>query len=152
MSRLEQETHLDRVPEFTTRPTVLLDPPSLLNEAELSVERDRPGVVREDAEAELVQPSLTRPLDRCREQCGANTAPAPLPKNSHSDLSKPMRTHIHMDRTDDLALNNSDQPPFKSPCRRPQLNIDRRLGRNSIPLLRNGGKHRRQPKTILLSR
>jgi hypothetical protein len=38
-------------------------------------------------------------------------------QNSHSDLSKPVRAHIHMDRTDDLALNNSDQPAFKSRCR-----------------------------------
>ena len=56
-----------------------------------------------------------------------------------------------MDRTDDLAPDDSDQSPFKPPGRCAQLDVDRRLGRDPIPLLRNRSEHGRQPKTILLS-
>ena len=55
-SRSEPQPHFDGVPELAGRPPVLLDAPALLDKAVLAVEGDRRGVVRPDAQAQLVQP------------------------------------------------------------------------------------------------
>ena len=79
---LEQEPHHDRVPELAVRAAVLLHATTLLDEAELAVERDPGVVVREDLERELVQ-AVRRARGRSPRR------PAPTPRRGRATPVRP---------------------------------------------------------------
>src|SRR6266487_1108453 len=87
-TRSEQQAHVDDVPELAALAPDLLEAAPLLHEAVLTVEGDRRGVLRPDAQAQLVQPLLTRPFDRRHHERRAHTAPTPLAGNRHADLAE----------------------------------------------------------------
>src|SRR5207245_145443 len=124
---LEQESHLDRVPELAALAPVVLDAPAFLDEPELAVEGDAGGVVWEDAEAQLVRTLPPRPLDRRGHQGGADAAAAPLAQERHPDLAVPMPGGSDVDRADHLAVGNRDERALERPVRGARLDVDRRL-------------------------
>src|SRR6266542_2298654 len=105
----EKESHLDGVPQRATSAAVLLDTPSLFNEAELAIQSDRRLVVGEDDQAELMQPLVARPIDRCTHQRLAYTAATPGARHRHGDLAKTEAAHLNVERTDDLPRYLGDE-------------------------------------------
>src|SRR3954470_18906346 len=99
----EQEPHLDRVPELAVRAPDLLRAPPFLDEAELPVERDRGGVVRPDAEGQLVQAAVARPLDRGRDERRADAASAPFARHEHPELAEAVAARADVQLAHDLA-------------------------------------------------
>ena len=78
VEQLEQKPHLDRVPELAALAPVVLDAAAFLDEAVLAIEREPGGVVREDAEAQLVQ-SPPR-----AQSIAASISAEPTPRPRHS--------------------------------------------------------------------
>lgn len=94
----------------------MLDTTALVDEAKLVVERDCGRVMREDAEAQLVQASLARPPDCRRDERRTHAAPAPLMRDHHADLAKPERSLLDAQRADDDVANDRDQRPIEFPA------------------------------------
>jgi hypothetical protein len=130
----------------------VLDASTLLDEAELAVERDRGSVVRENAETQLVQAALARPLDRRFEEGRAHAAPAPLARYRHSDLAEPERASLEVQRRDELVVGDRDQHPVKGPACGARLDVDRRLCGDSVTFLGDGGVENRKREAIVLAR
>src|SRR3954453_13089792 len=121
---------------------VLRDTPSLLDEAELVVERNRGGVVGEDIEAELVQTLDPCPLDRRGYEGRPDATSAPLALDEHCELADSEAALANVDHPDDRAVGLGD----KGACRRrgelvrAGIDVDGRLRRDPVALLR----HRRE--------
>src|SRR5512132_4536741 len=140
-TRSEQQAHVDDVPELAALASDLLAAAPLLDEAVLTVERDRRGVLGPDAQAQLVQPLLTRPLDRRHHERRAYTAPTPLPGNRHADLAEPVPAHLDVHRPKELGAHERYERPVERPARSPRLDVDRRLRGNPVTLLSDRGEH-----------
>src|SRR5204863_9167777 len=74
---LEKEPHLDQVPELAIRTPDVLQTESLLDEAELAVQRDCRLVVGEHAQRQLVEPTSPSPVDRGGHEGRSHAASAP---------------------------------------------------------------------------
>ena len=86
--RLEQQAHVDRVPELAVLAADLLDAAALLDEPELSVERDS-GLLC----GNTVRLSLCRPCSRARSIAVARSAePTPRPRHLARPPSRCRRT------------------------------------------------------------
>ena len=136
--QLEQAAHHDRVPQLAAGPPVLLDPPPLLGEAALAVQRDRGGVVREHLEAELVQ-TLARAPGR--------PPPAPAPTPPRGRASRGRRTsRTRRNRGGSPRRGSSRRsglwPPRRSP--RPRRARTRRRAPRRRPAARS--RSRRVPE------
>src|SRR5204862_8041303 len=132
----EHQPHLDGVPELTARAPVLLDATAFLDEAELPVELDSGGVVREDAKAELVQTVAVCPLDRGNQERRADAASAPLARDGHSDLSEAVPTRLDVQQADELRSGDSDDCPVDRPACRARIAVNGLLCRGPGGLLR----------------
>src|SRR4051794_5056273 len=108
MVKSEQEPHHDRVPKVPARATVLRDTPSLLDEAELVVERNRGGVVGEDIEAELVRPLAPAPPDRRGYKGRPAATSAPRALDEHCELAASEAALANVDHPDDRAVGLGD--------------------------------------------
>ena len=127
------------------------DTPPLLHEPEPPIQRDRGGVVREHAQAELVQAAVARPADRGREERRADAAAAPFARHRHPDLAVPVAARHDMDGADDPALRDRHQIAVERPARGASLDVDGRLGRDPVPLLGHGGEQDRERAAILIA-
>src|SRR5205823_5540659 len=65
---LQEQSHLDDVPELAARSAHVLLSVALVLEAELPVQGDGCLVVRKDAQRQLVQPLFAAPVDRSRNE------------------------------------------------------------------------------------
>ena len=104
---------------------VLLDPASLLDETELPVQGDRGFVMREDAEAELVQAAFSRPFDRGGQQERADAATTPVTGHGHADLAVAVSAGVDVDRADQCPSCLRDEVAVEPPGRRPRVDVDR---------------------------
>src|SRR3954453_3430519 len=117
---------------------VLRDTPSLLDEAELVVERNRGGVVGEDIEAELVQTLDACPFDRRGYEGRPDATSAPPALDEHCELADSEAALANVDHPDDRAVGLGD----KRACRRrgelvrAGIDVDGRLRRDPVALLR----------------
>src|SRR5207248_6834198 len=112
---LQEQSHLDDVPELAARPAHVLLPVALFLEAELPVQSDGCLVVRKDAQRQLVQPLLAAPVDRSRNERRADAAAAPLASDQHSDLAEAEAGSLDVQKADDVAARGGDQRPVEVP-------------------------------------
>jgi hypothetical protein len=118
----------------------LLATPSLFDEAELPVQGDRRVVVREHAEAQLVQTAGSPPLDRRGHQRRADASTAAVGGDHHPDLAETEAGRLDTKLPNDLAGHGCDECPVQLPACRPPLDVDRRLGGNAVAFLGHCGE------------
>jgi hypothetical protein len=84
---VEDEAHLDRVPQLTARPSPVAATATLDGEACTLVQPARRGVVRPHLEVDLVGTGAHRPLDASADQLPTEAAAAVLRHERHRELA-----------------------------------------------------------------
>src|SRR4029453_5041640 len=148
----EQQPHVDQVPQLPVVAPDVRYPTPFLDEAELPVEADRRGVLRKDAQRELVEPVRASPVDRGGDEGASHAAPTPPLRDHHPDLAEPETTLQDEKQPDDRVSFDRDEGAIPIPARCSPLNVDRRLGRDAVALLRHRGEEERQRMAITVLR
>jgi len=110
--------------------------------------------VREYLQAQLVQSPVARPLDPRPQQRRAHAAAAPATVDQHGQVAETEAADLHMEHPDDPAARDRDDRGVRGAreLRGPLPDVDWRLGRDPVALLRHGGEDFRHRARITRAR
>ena len=98
-----------------------------------------------------MQAALTREVDGSPHESRADAAATPPRVDEHPELAVSEAADLDVDHPDDAPAGLGDDRLVDRPCegRRALLDVDRRLGADLVPLLRNRGHQLRHRAHIL---